>query len=35
MLVHKSDKVDEDDGLTDVEMLDDHERKIRDDKSKK
>jgi hypothetical protein len=36
MLSHKVDKKDDDgDGLTDVEMLDDQERKVRDDKSKK
>lgn len=36
MLIHKGDKKDDDDdGLTDVEMVDDAERKSREEKSKK
>jgi len=36
MLIHKGDKnADDDDGLTDVEMVDDAERKSRDEKLKK
>ena len=36
MLSHKSDKTDDDgDALTDVELVDDHERKLREERSKK
>lgn len=34
MLVHKSD-AEEPDALTDVELVDDHERKVRDEQKKK
>ena len=36
MLAHKSDKKDDDgDALTDVELVDDHERKVREEKKQK